>query len=85
MYSSLVARLPWLLTPDSASGLLRVLVVLLFLSCVWGESSGWYAGRAYVPTVLYLGYGGRLCRAVMEMCMYVCVRLYMRDGYLMDT
>lgn len=50
-----------------------------FLDCVWGESSGWYAGSAYVSRLHWVW------RAVMEMCIYIYVILYIRDGYLMDT
>lgn len=54
-----------------------------FLDCVWGNR---LVGMQGVHMYLgYIGYGGRLCRAVMEMYMYVCVILYMRDGYIMDT
>lgn len=66
MYSSLIARLPWRFTPDSASGLLRVLVVLLF-SIVSGGNR--LVGMQGVHKYLgYIGHVGRLWRCI---CMYV--------------
>lgn len=49
-----------------------------------GNLSGWYTGRAYVPTkVLYLVYGGRLWGCVC-MC-YIVYEGWILDGYIMDT
>lgn len=85
-YSSLVARLPWRFTPDSASGLLRVLVVLLFSLVSLEERTGGGGNRlvGMQGVHMYLLY----CTLCMEggyRDVHVCVILYMRDGYIMDT
>lgn len=66
LYSSLGARLPWRFPPRlGGKRLVAGFGCFAFLDCVWGESSGWYAGRAYVSRLHWVW------RAVMEMYMYV--------------